>query len=116
MSTPADIQGSQALQPLHFPLWGSRLIEAGLEALRQLGANGCLLVGVDYGQTLEGTHPSGGHLALGKVMRTPEIDFVAGPPSYEGRESGGSAAFAAPVDSFPLNGKPGVRQVEGDCP
>ena len=68
-------------------------------------SEGCLLVGVDYGQTLEGSHPAGGHLALGKVMRTPEIDFVAGPPSYAGRESGGSAAFPAPVDSFPLNGK-----------
>ena len=66
---------------------------------------GCLLVGVDYGATLEGSHPSGGHLALGKVMRTPEIDFVAGPPSYATRGPGGSAAFAAPVDSFPLNGK-----------
>lgn len=68
-------------------------------------SGGCLLVGVDYGPTLEGLHPAGGHLALGKVMRTPEIDFVAGPPSYEGREPGGSAAFPAPVDSFPLNGK-----------
>lgn len=68
-------------------------------------SGGCLLVGVDYGPTLEGAHPAGGHLALGKVMRTPEIDFVAGPPSYAGREAGGSAAFAAPVDSFPLNGK-----------
>ena len=68
-------------------------------------SEGCLLVGVDYGGTLEGSHPSGGHLALGKVMRTPEIDFVAGPPSYAHREAGGSAAFAGPVDSFPLNGK-----------
>ena len=68
-------------------------------------SEGCLLVGVGYGETLEGSHPSGGHLALGKVMRTPEIDFVAGPPSYASREAGGSAAFAAPVDSFPLNGK-----------
>ena len=68
-------------------------------------SEGLLLVGVDYGQTLEGSHPAGGHLALGKVMRTPEIDFVAGPPSYASREAGGSAAFAAPVDSFPLNGK-----------
>ena len=68
-------------------------------------SEGCLLVGVDYGATLEGSHPSGGHLALGKVLRTPEIDFVAGPPSYASREAGGSAAFAAPVDSFPLNGK-----------
>ena len=68
-------------------------------------SEGCLLVGVDYGGTLEGSHPSGGHLALGKVMRTPEIDFVAGPPSYASREAGGSASFAGPVDSFPLNGK-----------
>ena len=28
MSAPAETKGSQPLQPLHFPLWGSRLIEA----------------------------------------------------------------------------------------
>ena len=28
MNAPAEIQSSQALRPLHFPLWGSRLIEA----------------------------------------------------------------------------------------
>ena len=28
MSTPAETKGSQPLQPLNFPLWGSRLIEA----------------------------------------------------------------------------------------
>ena len=28
MNAPAEIQSSQPLQPLYFPLWGSRLIEA----------------------------------------------------------------------------------------
>jgi hypothetical protein len=44
-------------------------------------------------------------LSLGKLLRTPEIDFIAGPPSYRNREPGGSAPFPCPIDSFSLNGK-----------
>ncbi len=66
---------------------------------------GMSLVGVSYGYTFEWSHPSNGHLALGKLLRTPEIDFIAGPPSYRTREPGGSAPFPGPIDSFALNGK-----------
>jgi hypothetical protein len=68
-------------------------------------SEGRFLVGVSYGYTFEWSHPDSGHLSLGKLLRTPEVDFIAGPPSYRTREPGGSAAFPAPIDSFALNGK-----------
>ena len=68
-------------------------------------SEGQFLVGVSYGYTFEWSHPASCHLSLGKLLRTPEIDFVAGPPSYRTREPGGSATFPGPIDSFALNGK-----------
>ncbi len=68
-------------------------------------SQGMFLTGVSYGYTFEWSHPASGHLSLGKLLRTPEIDFIAGPPSYRSREAGGSAPFPCPVDSFALNGK-----------
>lgn len=68
-------------------------------------SEGYFLVGVSYGYTFEWSHPASGHLSLGKLLRTPEVDFIAGPPSYRNREPGGSASFPCPVDSFALNGK-----------
>lgn len=68
-------------------------------------SEGRFLVGVSYGYTFEWSHPSSGHLSLGKLLRTPEIDFIAGPPSYRTREPGGAAPFPTPIDSFALNGK-----------
>ncbi|HVL38287.1 MAG TPA: hypothetical protein VM328_02740, partial [Fimbriimonadaceae bacterium] len=68
-------------------------------------SEGYFLIGASYGYTFEWSHPSSGHLSLGKLLRTPEIDFIAGPPSYKSREPGGAAPFPAPIDSFSLNGK-----------
>lgn len=68
-------------------------------------SEGYFLAGASYGYTFEWAHPSSGHLALGKLLRTPEIDFIAGPPSYKNREPGGTAPFPSPIDSFALNGK-----------
>ncbi|MDI9640928.1 hypothetical protein QPK87_18375 [Kamptonema cortianum] len=68
-------------------------------------AEGDLVTGVSYGYTFEWSHPDSGHLSLGKLLRCPELDYVAGPPSYRDREPGGSAAFPFPVDSVALNGK-----------
>jgi hypothetical protein len=68
-------------------------------------SDGYFLVGTNYGYTFEWQHPASGHLGLGKLLRCPEIDFVAGPPSYKNREPGGAASFPGPIDSFPLNGK-----------
>lgn len=68
-------------------------------------SQGYFLVGVSYGYTFEWSHPANGHLSLGKLLRTPEIDVIAGPPSYKNREPGGSAPFPCPIDSCALNGK-----------
>lgn len=68
-------------------------------------SEGMFLVGVSYGYTFEWSHPSNGHLGLGKLLRSQEVDFIAGPPSYRSREPGGSAPFPGPIDSFALNGK-----------
>ncbi|HZH98454.1 MAG TPA: hypothetical protein VEX38_05740, partial [Fimbriimonadaceae bacterium] len=68
-------------------------------------SEGYFLVGASYGYTFEWSHPASGHLSLGKLLRTPEIDFIAGPPSYRTREPGGAAPFPGPIDSFALNGK-----------
>jgi hypothetical protein len=68
-------------------------------------AEGMMLIGVSYGYTFEWSHPGSGHLALGKLLRTDEVDFIAGPPSHRKRQPGESAAFPAPIDSFALNGK-----------
>jgi len=68
-------------------------------------SEGYFVVGVSYGYTFEWSHPASGHLSLGKLLRLPELDFIAGPPSYRNREPGGAASFPGPVDSFALNGK-----------
>lgn len=68
-------------------------------------SEGYFLVGASYGYTFEWSHPGSGHLSLGKMLRNPDIDFIAGPPSYKDREPGGSASFPGPIDSFALNGK-----------
>lgn len=68
-------------------------------------SEGYFIVGVSYGYTFEWSHPYSGHLSLGKLLRTPEIDFIAGPPSYRNREPKGAAPFPSPIDSFPLSGK-----------
>lgn len=78
---------------------------ADLAYTAKAASAGMFLVGTSYGYTFEWSHPGNGHLALGKLLRTQEIDFIAGPPSYRNREPGGSAPFPGPIDSFALNGK-----------
>ncbi|MBL8040713.1 MAG: hypothetical protein JNM04_05140, partial [Chthonomonas sp.] len=77
---------------------------------------GHFLVGVSYGYTFEWSHASSGHLSLGKLLRTPEVDIVAGPPSYKNREPGGSCPFPGPIDSFALNGKLYVSEEDFKTP
>lgn len=77
---------------------------------------GYFLVGVSYGYTFEWSHASSGHLSLGKLLRTPEVDIVAGPPSYKNREPGGSCPFPGPIDSFALNGKLYVSEEDFKTP
>ena len=87
------------------------LSDATVERISELAysakhaSDGYFLVGASYGYTFEWAHPSSGHLALGKLLRTPEVDFIAGPPSYKNREPGGTGPFPSAIDSFALNGK-----------
>jgi len=80
-----------------------RIVQLGYTAKKS--SKGMFLVGVSYGYTFEWSHPASGHLSLGKILRSPEIDYIAGPPSYKNREPGGTCPFPAPVDSIALNGK-----------
>jgi hypothetical protein len=78
---------------------------ARLANAAKVASDGRYLVGVSYGYTFEWAHPASGHLSLGKLLRCPDVDYVAGPPSYRNREPGGSCPFPGPIDSFALNGK-----------
>ncbi len=78
---------------------------ASLAYLTKRASEGHYLVGVSYGYTFEWAHPASGHLSLGKLLRSPDLDIIGGPPSYKNREPGGSAPFPAPIDSIALNGK-----------
>ena len=65
-------------------------------AIKALSA-GRLLVAVSYGYTLEfSTRNDSGHLALARVLASPDVDIVAGPNSYSSRGAGGTGAFGAP--------------------
>ena len=63
------------------------------------------LVSVCYGYTFEFEHTFSGHLALDRILKTPTIDLVCGPPSYKDREPGQAGSFPSPVDSMALHGK-----------
>lgn len=79
---------------------------AALAAAIKTLSSGRMLVAASYGYTLEfaGRNDSG-HLALGMLLDSPDIDIVAGPNSYAGRGAGSAAGFPAPVDSVALRGK-----------
>lgn len=82
----------------------------------KLTSEGMFLVSVSYGYTFEWGHAGSGHLSLGKLLRTPEVDIIAGPPSYRVREPGGTGAFPGPIDSFALNGKLFVSEEDFKTP
>lgn len=71
----------------------------------KVSGDGDFLVGVSYGYSLEWSHPASGHLALGKLLRAEEVDYISAPPSYGDRMPGGMGAFPLAVDSLALNGK-----------
>ena len=81
------------------------IISGLASAIKTLSQNR-LIVAASYGYTLEfaGRNDSG-HLALGKLLRSPDIDIVAGPNAYSGRGAGSPAAFPSPLDSVNLHGK-----------
>lgn len=68
-------------------------------------SEGRFLVGTRYGKTFQNFRPDAGQLSLGKILRTPEIDFISASPSNRNRQAGGVSSFEVPIDSFVLNGK-----------
>ncbi len=68
-------------------------------------SKGALLVGCSYGYTFEFSHPHSGHLSLARLLKCPDVDLIAGPPTYSARLPGGAAPFPAPIDSVGLAGK-----------
>ncbi len=63
------------------------------------------LVSVCYGYTFEFGHGFSGHLALDRLLASPHIDLITGPPSYRDRKPTGGASFPSPIDSPVLYGK-----------
>ncbi len=63
------------------------------------------LVSVCYGYTFEFGHGYSGHLALSRLLDSPDVDLICGPPSYRDRKPGGAASLPAPVGSIHLHGK-----------
>jgi len=45
------------------------------------------------------------HLAVEKVLASPDVDFLMSPPMYTGRELGGTSTFMTYVDAVRLQGK-----------
>jgi hypothetical protein len=89
---------------------------ADLAYAAKQSSEGRFLVGVSYGYTFEWSHPASGHLSLGKLLRCPDIDYIAGPPSYKNREPGGTGSFPWPIDSFALNTKIAVSEEDFKTP
>ena len=69
------------------------------------------MIGVFYGYILQfegGTRlQNAGHLALGKLLRSPNVDFLSAPSSYRFRDYGGSGTphYMAPHGSIKLHDK-----------
>jgi hypothetical protein len=65
------------------------------------------LVGAFYGYTFEFAElgEDAGHLALGRLLRSPHVDFIMAPSSYYDRNLPGRPYFRAPVASVSLHGK-----------
>ncbi len=65
------------------------------------------LAGAYYGYlTQHGIHQQdSAHLALARVLESPDIDFLMSPPVYTGREIGGTSTFMTASASVKLHGK-----------
>jgi len=74
------------------------------------------LVGAFYGYAFELNHngpralQQSGHLALGRLMQSPNIDFLSAPYSYFERGPGQPGHYHLPVDSLALHGKLGIME------
>ena len=70
--------------------------------------HGAKVVGAFYGYTFEFAElgEDAGHLALHRLLRCPDLDYIMAPTSYYRRElKGGQSVFRAPILSLTLHGK-----------
>ncbi len=72
---------------------------------RQVG--GRKVVGAFYGYVLEFTElaEDAGHLALRRLLQSPDVDFIMSPSSYYNRNLPGQPYFRLPMASVSLHGK-----------
>ncbi len=63
------------------------------------------LVGASYGYVLEWRHPYSGHLTLGALLQSEDIDFLSAPITYADRLPGGTGALPLPLESLHLHHK-----------
>ncbi len=82
----------------------ARRILSLAQAVKEACHRRCL-VGASYGYVLEWRHPYAGHLALGMLLQSDEIDFLSAPITYADRLPGGTGAFPLPVESLHLHQK-----------
>lgn len=74
------------------------------------------LVGAFYGYAFELNHngpralQQSGHLALGHLLQSPDLDFLSAPYSYFERAPGQPGHYHLPVDSLALHGKLGIME------
>ncbi len=99
---------------IDFYLYNSDLVADTItyfaKAVKQL-TNREKIVGVFYGYLLqlcgEQRQQNAGHLALGKVLASPDVDFLSSPTCYSFRQVGGEGTshFMSLLGSVQLNGK-----------
>ncbi|NUP99730.1 MAG: beta-galactosidase [Armatimonadetes bacterium] len=65
------------------------------------------LVGTYYGYLTAHSlrQQDSSHLALGRVLESPDIDFLMSPPLYTSRDVGGTSGFMSVTESVHLHGK-----------
>lgn len=73
----------------------------------KVASSGEMLAGVFYGYAPQygGLAPETQHLALHRVLRCPDIDFLCAPAMYSDRQPGGTSTFMSLTDSVKLHGK-----------
>ena len=76
-------------------------------------SGGKLLFGSYYGYTVYVETPDwneSGHFELGRLLKSPDIDFLVSIVSYANRIAGGESGAMTAVASFPIHGKGAVIQ------
>jgi beta-galactosidase len=95
---------------IDFHRFWSEIMADTIDALAQTvkeATRGKKVVGAFYAYTFEFAElgEDAGHLALGKLLRSPHVDFIMAPSSYFNRNLPGTPLFRHPTLSLALHGK-----------